>query len=337
MRTHIMLPWTAHPYTIAAVFPLICPNCRSPLQADTPERLRCPEESFLFDRVHGIWRMFTLEQQTTYARFIREYTEIRRREGRGSPDLAYYRALPFRDLTGRHRRDWKIRARSFVTFCKRVLTPLERRVQRPLRIFDLGAGNGWLAYRLACRGHFVAAVDIQTDDWDGLGAHRHYDVPFLSVQADFLRLPFAPATADLAIYNASFHYATDYGTALTEAFRVLRRDGCVVIMDTPLYRSRASGLAMVREREDRFRRLYGFPSNALSCENFLTADRLHALAEQLGIRWQCIFPFYGIRWALRPWKARILGHREPARFAIFVGRRAHTPPRPHIHHGAPAG
>jgi len=35
-------------------------------------------------------------------RFLEEYRQIRYAEGRGSDDAAYYRALPYRDLTGRN-------------------------------------------------------------------------------------------------------------------------------------------------------------------------------------------------------------------------------------------
>src|SRR6266851_1452104 len=109
------------------------------------------------------------------ARFVREYRTVRRAEGWGSHDPAYYRALPFRDLTGRFPGIWRIRARSFSTFMKHVVHPLEvQRHTTALRVLDLGAGCGWLAYRLAQRGHWVAALDLLDDPFDGLGAVRHY-------------------------------------------------------------------------------------------------------------------------------------------------------------------
>jgi predicted RNA methylase len=51
---------------------------------------------------------------------------------------------------------------------------LETQFGRPLRIADLGAGNCWLSYRLALRGHLPIAIDIQGDPLDGLGAGLHY-------------------------------------------------------------------------------------------------------------------------------------------------------------------
>jgi len=94
-----------------------------------------------------------------------------------------------------------------------------------------------------------------------------------------------------------------------------------VILDSPLYRDANSGAQMVREREDQFRRDYGFPSNSIPSENYLTYGRLRQLAGALGVRWQIIEPFYGWQWALRPWRARLRRRREPAKFMLILGKR----------------
>ena len=298
-----------------------CPLCHTPLTALDAVRLHCPADDLIFECRAGIWRFLTPDREAHYAQFMREYQQVREAEGRGSIDDAYYRALPFADLSGRFTADWSIRARSFSTFIQKVLQPLERAAQRPLFILDLGAGNGWLSYRLAQRGHQVAAIDLLTNPQDGLGAHVHYDAIFTPVQAEFDRLPFADAQIDLAIFNASLHYAVSYETTLCEALRVLRPDGQIVILDSPLYRSGESGAQMVREREAAFTQRFGFPSNALPSENYLTQACLHDLAESLHLRWQIIQPFYGWRWHLRPLIAWLRGRREPARFAVMVGQR----------------
>ena len=141
---------------------------------------------------------------------------------------------------------------------------------RAPRVLDLGAGNGWLSYRLATRGHESVAVDLLTNKADGLGAQLHYPTAFTSVQAEFDHLPFDSDQFGLVIFNASFHYATNYELTLSEALRVLELGGQVAIMGSPVYRSGISGKEMVREREVAFRGEYGFASNSLPNENFLT-------------------------------------------------------------------
>lgn len=110
--------------------------------------------------------------------FLREYGAVRHAEGRGSDDPAYYLALPYRDLSGQNDQQWQIRGRSFRYLERVILPPLERRAERPLDILDLGAGNCWMSYRLALRKHRPVALDIFSDQRDGLGAVRHYPVPF---------------------------------------------------------------------------------------------------------------------------------------------------------------
>jgi SAM-dependent methyltransferase len=252
--------------------------------------------------------------------FIDRYEIVRRAEGRRIEGPQQLLALPFRDLTRRHGGEWAIRSRSFGSLVRVVVAPLGARA--PLDVIDLGSGVGWLAYRLARRGHRVAAVDLLTGDDDGLGAHRHFDRPLLAIQAEFDRLPFADASVDLAVYNASLHYAADYATTLREGLRVLRPGGRLVVMDTPIYRDAARGASMVRERAAAFEARFGFREDATATEGFLTYDRLGALARELDLRWQIVQPWYGLRWWLEPLRARLRGAGAPARFKLIVGTRA---------------
>jgi SAM-dependent methyltransferase len=302
-------------------FLFACPTCRGELEANTPDEWRCPADGHRYPRLDGIWCLLPPDRLAYFRQFMAEYDTVREAESRGSRDPAYYRALPFQDLSGRHPGDWRIRAASFRSFLDREVGPMEKQAGRPLAVLDLGAGSGWLSYHLARRSHRVAAIDLQTGGMDGLGAHVHYDVAFTPVQAEYDHLPFAPGQFDLVVYNASFHYSTDYLQALSETMRVLTPGGKVVILDTPVYSDRRSGEQMVREREARFLSDHGFPSNAIPCENFLTYERLDELARKTGLAWRIIRPFYGLRWALRPWRARLRGHREPASFMVIAGER----------------
>jgi SAM-dependent methyltransferase len=159
-------------------------------------------------------------------------------------------------------------------------------------------------------------VDLLTNPLDGLGAWVHYDAGFVPVQAEFEHLPFQARQMDFAVFNASLHYSTGYEKTLGEAWRVVRPGGILVIVDTPIYHRAESGEQMVREREAHFKEVAGFASDALASENFLTDERLAALGRTLGVRWHAHTPGYGLEWALRPWKARLRGTREPARFAV---------------------
>jgi SAM-dependent methyltransferase len=261
-------------------------------------------------------------REAAFAEFVGRYETVRRAEGRRAPSRRRLHRLPFRAPARDRAYEWRIRSRSFETLLRRVVVPAERARGRPLRIADVGSGLGWLAYRLAARGHDVAAIDLVVNDFDGLGVHHLYDRAFLSVQAEFDRLPFRDGDADLLVYNASFHYSADYVHTLGEGLRALGRGGRVAVLDTPLYRDAASGEAMVRAREEGFERDHGLRPHRVRTEGFLTYEGLAALGERLGLRWETIEPWYGVRWWVKPWVARLRGAREPARFKVIVGRRA---------------
>lgn len=299
----------------------ICPRCRTPLERTSPDRVLCPRDGLEFRIENGIWRFLLPENEVHYARFIQDYETVRRAEGRGSPSAEYYRLLPFKDLSGRHRADWKIRARSFAVLVKNVLTRLQAPLGRGLKIIDLGAGNGWLSGRLAAQGDRVVAVDLLVNEQDGLGVWKYYQHSFTPVQAEFNHLPVMDCFADAVIFNASFHYSENYAETLREALRVLSPQGRLVILDSPVYRRSDSGRQMVQEREEQFKEKYGFASNNLQSENYLTYTRLKELAQEFDLTWKFVTPFYGFRWMIRPLVAAVRRRREPAKFHLIVGRK----------------
>jgi ubiquinone/menaquinone biosynthesis C-methylase UbiE len=252
--------------------------------------------------------------------FLQDYSRIRRAEGRGSGDPGYFQALPWRDLTGKNSGQWAIRAKTWTYFERHILAAIERETARPLDILDVGAGNGWMSYRLTLRNHKPVALDIFSDDCDVLRSARHYPRQFPCVEAEFDDLPFRDAVFDLAIYNSSIHYSTDYRRTLSEARRCLRGSGSVVIMDSPVYKLPEHGEQMRRERHERFERQFGFRSDSVPSIEYFDEAMLDSLARELKIEWRRNSPWYGLSWAFRPWKARLASRRPPSRFFILEGR-----------------
>ena len=298
-----------------AVLPLLtCPRCHGPLRPEE-NALTCPADGLTFTRQAGIWSLIDPARQEALASFLAHYATVRRGEGWGSSDPAYYSALPFRDLTGKFPDLWRIRARSF-----RRLQPLLKTLPRsdggPARILDLGAGNGWLSHRLTEMGFAACAVDLSADDRDGLGAAIHHPTPFPCVLAEFERLPFAAEVFDVAIFNASLHYAPDPISALLSTSRTLFRDGRIFLLDSPIYRSHESGEQMIREMRDRLTRELGLKTWVQPGPGYLTFAQIDAWAAHLRMEIRFHRPNYGLRWELRPLLARLRGSREPATFRI---------------------
>jgi len=293
-----------------------CPSCRADIRG-----LDCTLCGFRMRTSHGIMHALPAERVAHYARFIQDYERIRAAEGRGSESEEFYMGLPYKDVSGRNSKQWHIRARSYDCLVEHVLKPLGHRGT----ILDLGAGNCWMSFRMALSGYRPVAVDLLTNEHDGLAAAGHYQQhlpePFPRIQAEMTRLPFSGGQFDAVVFNASFHYSEDYEASLREALRCLRGGGVVIISDTPWYSREGSGRQMVSERHAAFLKNYGTASDSIRSLEFLTDERLRTLEEQLSIKWTVYSPRYGLKWAMRPLIARLRDRREPSRFRIYAARK----------------
>jgi ubiquinone/menaquinone biosynthesis C-methylase UbiE/uncharacterized protein YbaR (Trm112 family) len=302
-------------------WPLACPKCQAdlgPLSARTQAAaVACERCGNHYSCIDGIWRFLPPDRLAVLQPFLRDYTSIRLAEGRGSKEKDFYLKLPSCDPAHPIARQWEIRKHTFDCLVRRVLP----RLGNTPSILDLGAGVGWLSRHLAERGCIPCAIDVSVDDQDGLGAARHYTPAWPLFQAEFDHLPLASGVADVVIYNASLHYSTDYATTLREALRVLRPGGSIVVLETPVYRREESGKLMVAERHAFFEKQYGTRSESIPSVQYMTTERLAQLERELCLHWEKVEPWYGWKWAMRPWIARWKGKREPSRFVILTGRQ----------------
>jgi SAM-dependent methyltransferase len=308
---------------------LQCPSCMSGLgflpfsSASDAQKYDCSQCYYTMHRENGIWQALTPERLAYFSQFIEEYQNIRAAEGRGSLRPEFYLNLPYKDVSGKNVWQWKIRASTYDCLRKNLLPRYDRK--NPLKVLDLGAGNGWMSYRLGLEGYSSVAVDLLMNDGDGLGAAVHFEKQdgslFPRFRAEMSRLPFMDEQFDVVIFNASFHYAENYETVLREALRCVKDGGRVIIADTPWYSTNKSGEQMLAERQAAFKLRYGTASDSIPSLEYLTDQRLHELEKALKIRWEKISPNYGLQWAMRPLLAKLRGKREPSHFRIYSTRK----------------
>jgi SAM-dependent methyltransferase len=256
------------------------------------------------------------------ARFRAAYADQRRAEGRGSGGDAELLALPYL-RSGPLAQQWQVRARSYERFLAAVVEPLAHALARPLTVLDLGAGNGWLCYRLSRLGHRTVALDWRSDAVDGLGAGtpyaRHLTAPLVRVAASFEALPVRRAF-DVVVFNAAIHYTVSLADTIAEAARATLPGGRVAIVDSPFYRRAADGDRMVAEKREYARREWGERASALlalPAIEYLTADRLAQASAPAGLTWHRHRVWYPLWYELRPLSALVRRHRPPSRFDVW--------------------
>ncbi len=133
----------------------------------------------------------------------------------------------FDELAGKFGRHY-LPGRSWKAMAEALLALLP-----PVVASDLGAGEGAVAFLLARRAKKVYAVDSSPQMVE-YGRRLAAERGVRNVEyrlGDLESLPLKEASVDAAFFSQSLHHAQHPQRALAEAFRILRRDGRVVILD----------------------------------------------------------------------------------------------------------
>jgi SAM-dependent methyltransferase len=134
-------------------------------------------------------------------------------------------------------------------------------------------------------------------------------------------LPLEPQSFDLVVAGASLHYAQRQERALVELRRVTRRGGVLLVLDSPVYRRRADGEAMVADRMQRQAQRYGLRVPRESQSGYLVLDELVGAFSASGWRLSVHGWPSAPRELLRDALELLRHRRRTARFPILLGRR----------------
>src|SRR5271157_1271884 len=112
------------------------------------------------------------------------------------------------------------------------------RLMPPLVIADLGAGEGGFALLLAQSAKKVIAVDTSAKmiEVGREQARRHGVLNIEFRLGDMEQVPIRGARVDLVFFSQSLHHALHPGRAVSEANRILRPGGRIVILDLVKHR-----------------------------------------------------------------------------------------------------
>ena len=133
----------------------------------------------------------------------------------------------FDELAGRFGRDY-VPGRSWKGLSEMLLKLLP-----PMRIADIGAGEGTLSLLLAQRAENVIGIDNSEKMVEyAAGVAKRSRVRNVEFRlGDLEELPIPDASVDLALFSQSLHHAIHPQKAVHEAARILKPGGRIVILD----------------------------------------------------------------------------------------------------------
>jgi SAM-dependent methyltransferase len=292
-----------------------CSYCAAPLEP-RPHGLFCAAEGRYFATHEGVHRLLPDERRRELLAGEEQYQRVRRDEGwRGEPTLpAVPEGHPLAAV-------WAQRSARF----EQAIGLLGDRLgQGPWRVLEVGAGCCWASIRLLERGHRVCATDVNMDAEDGLLAAERVDArgrDLPRAEADMEALPVEPGAFDLVLAAGALHHAQHFTRTLVELRRVTQRGGMLLVLDSPVYRRREDGEAMVAARMRDLSRRYGLPVGRESQSSYLVLGEIDALFRGAGWRaevhgWPSLPAELG-----RDLVALARHRRRTARFPILLARR----------------
>lgn len=133
----------------------------------------------------------------------------------------------FDELAGRFGRDY-VPGRSWKGLSEMLIKLLP-----PMRIADIGAGEGTLSLLLAQQAEFVTGIDnsVKMVEYATSVAKRSSVSNVQFRLGDLEELPLPDASVDLALFSQSLHHALHPQKAVLEAARILKPGGRIVILD----------------------------------------------------------------------------------------------------------
>jgi SAM-dependent methyltransferase len=280
--------------------------------------LQCSHCANIYPRIEGIWRFLLPSQQAQYQSFLDAYHLIRRGDGWERQDDDYYLALPDTTQDDPQASIWKIRRRTFSILQKHLIPGTD------LWALDLGAGNCWLSRHLAQAGYRVLALDVNVEGKDGLNGGDVYlkrgICTFLRAQASMDCLPVRDAQIALCVISGAFHYVNIRET-IKSVHMALKPGGQLIIIDSPVYDERKSGMQMRQEQLADFKSKYNAEGEATGGAGYLVLNEMPVALTQAGFKTSVHWPDRPGSRLIRSVINQMTGHRQTASFPVFTSTK----------------
>jgi ubiquinone/menaquinone biosynthesis C-methylase UbiE len=177
------------------------------------------------------------------AGFEENYFNLRRKEGRIYADEIVAQ-LPYPKSNLIHSKEWVKRA----TSCMKLIQYIEQRGPG-LTILEVGCGNGWLSNRMAqIKNNRVFASDVGLPELEQ-GRRIFGSNPNLTfVYSDLEHLVQLDIHFDLIVFASSIQYFPSLPEVIKSTRLLLKKDGELHILDSPLYEQKDVAPAVKRTK-----------------------------------------------------------------------------------------
>lgn len=184
--------------------------------------------------------------------FEEQYLALRRQEQRLYSDEQVLQ-LPEISRSHPHYHEWKVRKRSAEKLIAYLL-----RLKKPLRILEVGCGNGWLSNQLARIPHAqVTGFDINQTELQQAGRVFHHQSNLQFITDDPFLLTHTQKSYDVMVFAAAIQYFASLQAVLSNARRCLTEQGEIHIIDSHFYRD--DEIPAARQRSAHHYASLGFP------------------------------------------------------------------------------
>lgn len=176
--------------------------------------------------------------------------------------------------------EWALRSASL----DRLLKYLNKRTGKPLRILDIGCGNGWMSHKLSQAGHYVTAMDLNMDELTQAERVFGSSEKLEWVYGNVLEPLFDGQNFNVVLFAASCQYFPNIALLTKAVAPLLRPGGAIHLFDSIFYLNK--DITAARKRSQEYYSKLGFPEMS----NYYFHHSSEAL-KQLGYR-KRYPPFY---------------------------------------------
>ncbi len=205
------------------------------------------------DKIDGV---YYLSAVTLESFDEKEYVSVREREGRLYPD-SIVKYLPLVESSHPLTQEWAIRKRSF----DKLLRYIRRKNYQT--ILEVGCGNGWLSNGIASKADCkVVGLDLNQEELKQaarvFGNNKKLKFAYGNIFEDI----FPAEIFDIIIFASSIQYFNNLHNLIQAAFRFLKPNGELHIIDSKFYNT--NEVEAAKKRTENYYSNLGFPNMAKS-------------------------------------------------------------------------